>query len=197
MVAKLTVVQQAIFDKPVKHRHLKTLYMKGFVDGKPMNKMLVDGGASVNLMPYATFRKLGKGPGDLLETDMMLRDFGRNTSKTQGAMNVELTIGSKTLLTTFFVIDGKGSYSLLLGHDWIHANCCVPSTMHQCLIQWHGDDIEVVCANESVSIVIADLVFWELGDFECFSGKLWEGGFIKISNEGQQPMQAISSESLF
>ena len=47
MVAKLTVVQQAIFDKPVKHRHLKALYMKGFVDGKPMNKILVDGGASI------------------------------------------------------------------------------------------------------------------------------------------------------
>ena len=75
IVAKLTVIQQAIFDKLVKHRHLKDLYVRGFVDGKPMNKMLVDGGASVNLMPYTTFCKLGKGPGDLLETDMMLRDF--------------------------------------------------------------------------------------------------------------------------
>ena len=70
IVAKLMVVQQTIFDKPVKHRHLKALYMKGFVDGKPMNKMLVDGGASVNLMPYTTFRKLGKGLGDLIETDI-------------------------------------------------------------------------------------------------------------------------------
>ena len=34
IVAKLIVVQQAIFDKPVKHRHLKALYVKGFVDGK-------------------------------------------------------------------------------------------------------------------------------------------------------------------
>jgi hypothetical protein len=84
IVAKLTVVQQAIFDKPVKHRHLKALYMKGFVDRKPMNRMLVDGGAPINLMPYTTFRKLGKGPRDLLETDMMLRDFGGNTSKTRG-----------------------------------------------------------------------------------------------------------------
>ena len=108
IVAKLIVIQQAIFDKPVKHRHLKALYVKGFVDGKPMNKMLVDGGASVNLMSYTTFRKLGKGPGDLIETDMMLKDFGGNAFKTWGAMNVELTIGSKTLLTTFFVIDGKG-----------------------------------------------------------------------------------------
>ena len=107
MVAKLTVMQQAIFDRPVKHRHLKGLYMKGFVDGKPMNKMLVDGGAFVNLMPYTTFLKLSKGLGDLIETDMMLKDFRGNTSKTWGAINVELTIGSKTLLTTFFVIDGK------------------------------------------------------------------------------------------
>ena len=76
IVAKLTVVHQAIFDKPVKHRHLKALYVKGFVDGKPMSKMLVDGGASVNLMPNTTFRKLGKGPGDLIETYMMLKDFG-------------------------------------------------------------------------------------------------------------------------
>ena len=38
--------------------------------------MLIDGGTSVNLMPYTTFRKLGKGPGDLIETDMMLKDFG-------------------------------------------------------------------------------------------------------------------------
>ena len=84
IVAKLTVIQQAIFDKPVKHRHLKALYVKGFVDGKSMNKMLVDGGASINLMPYTTFRKLGKGPGDLMETNMMLKDFGGNASKTRG-----------------------------------------------------------------------------------------------------------------
>ena len=80
----MTVVHQAIFDKPVKHRHLKALYVRGFVDGKPMNKMLVDGGASVNLMPYTTFHKLGKGLGDLMETNMMLKDFGGNTSKTRG-----------------------------------------------------------------------------------------------------------------
>ena len=158
--------------------------------------MLVDGGASINLMPYTTFRKLGKGLGDLIETDMMLKDFGGNASKTQGAINIELTIGSKTLLTTFFVIDRKGSYSLLLGHDWIHANCCVPSTMHQCLIQWHGDDVELVHADESMSITTVDLVFWELGDFECFSGKIWEGGFIKINNESQQSIHVVGFENL-
>jgi hypothetical protein len=77
-------MQQAIFDKPNKHRHIKALYMKGFIDGKPMSKMLVDGGASINLMPYTTFRKLGKGLEDLIEIDMVLKDFGGNASKTRG-----------------------------------------------------------------------------------------------------------------
>ena len=56
--------------------------------------------------------------------------------------------------------------------------------MHQCLIQWHGDNVELVRADESMNIATADPVYWELEDFECFSSKLWEGGFIKISNEG-------------
>ena len=105
-------------------------------------------------------------------------------------MNIELTIGSKTLLTTFFIIDGKGSYSLLLGRDWIHANCCVPSTMHQCLIQWHGNDVELVYADDSVSITTTDPMYWELEDFECFSGKLWEEAslrsMMKANNRSKQ-----------
>ena len=171
--------------------------MKGFVDGKPMTKMLVDGGAAVNLMPYTTFRKLGEGPEDLLETDMMLKDFGGNASKTRGVVNIELTIGSKTLPTTFFVIDGKGTYSLLLGHDWIHANCFTPSIMHQCLIQQQGDNVEVVQANTSVSVATADSAYQEFEDCVCFSGRVQEGGVIKINDERQQPVQAMGSESLF
>ena len=76
MVAQLTLIQQDIFDKPIKHRHLKALYVKCFVDEKPMSKTLVDGGAFVNLMHYTTFCKLWKGLEDLIETDMMLKDFG-------------------------------------------------------------------------------------------------------------------------
>ena len=52
----------AIFEKPKdeKRQHLKALFLKGFVDGKPVTKMLVDGGAAVNIMPYVMLRKLGK-----------------------------------------------------------------------------------------------------------------------------------------
>jgi len=99
-----------------------------------MSKILVDGGAAINIMSYIVCRKLGKGDQDLTKTDMMLKDFEGNVSPIKGAICVELTIGSKTLPTTFIVISGKGAYNLLLGRGWIHVNCCIPSIMHQCLV---------------------------------------------------------------
>jgi len=162
-----------------------------------MTKMLVDSGAAVNVMPYTTFRKLSKGPEDFLKTDMMLRDFGGNVSHTRGAIHCELTIGTKTLLMTFFVIDGKGTYSLLLGRDWIHANCCVPSTLHQVLIQWNGDHAEVVPVDDSVSIAAADPAYWDFDQIECFFGKESAEDYIKINDDGQQLIRAVSFESNF
>jgi hypothetical protein len=50
----------------------------------------------------------------------------------------------------------QGNYSVILGRDWIHANRCVPSTLHQFLIQWIDDEIEVVHADASAYIALAD-----------------------------------------
>jgi hypothetical protein len=106
-------------------------------------------------------------------------------------------IGSKTLLTTFFVIEGKGAYSLLLGPDWIYANCCIPSTMHQQLIQWVDDDIEVVQADDSVSVANVEPAFWEYQGIDCFPGKDRGEGFVEPVSSDQQPIQAVGSYSNF
>jgi hypothetical protein len=48
--------KDAIFQKPKDAgNHLKALYMKGHINGKPIPQMLVDGGAIVNLMSYSLF----------------------------------------------------------------------------------------------------------------------------------------------
>jgi hypothetical protein len=74
----------------------------------------------------------------------------------RGVVSMELTVGSKSLATTFFVIEVQGNYSVILGRDWIHANRCVPSTLHQFLIQWIDDEIDVVHANASAYIALVD-----------------------------------------
>jgi hypothetical protein len=146
---------------------MRPLYLRGYVNRKPLTKMFVDGGAALNVLPYTTFRKLGMGLGDLTPMSIVLNDFARNPSDTKGCVHVDLMIGSKTLLTTFLVIEGKGAYSLLLGRDWIHANCCIPSTMHQQLVQWVDDDVEVVQADDSVSVADVEPAFWEYQGIDC------------------------------
>jgi len=99
----------AIFEKPSddERQHLKALLVKGRVEEQSISKVLIDVGAAINIMSYVVYRKLGKGDQDLTKTDMMLKDFEGNVSRVKGAICVELTIGSKTLPTTFFVINGE------------------------------------------------------------------------------------------
>jgi hypothetical protein len=69
---------------------------------------------------------------------------------------MELTVGSKSLATTFFVVEVQGNYSVILIRDWIHTNHCVTSTLHQFLIQWIDDEIEMVHTDVLTYITLAD-----------------------------------------
>jgi hypothetical protein len=90
----------------------------------------------------------------------------------RGVVSMELTVGSKSLVTTFFVVKVQGNYSVILGHDWIRANCCIPSTLHQFLVQWIDDEIEVVHTNASAYIALADaMADWQHGSTQCLLGK--------------------------
>jgi hypothetical protein len=115
LMAQLVLAKHATFDKPAKNRHMRPLYLRGYVNGKTLTKLFVDGGAAVNVMSYTTFRKLGMGPEDLTPTSIVLNDFAGNPSDTKGCVHVDLMIGSKTLLMTFFVIESKGAYSFVDG----------------------------------------------------------------------------------
>jgi hypothetical protein len=59
-------------------------------------------------------QKAWHGLGDLTPTSIVLNDFTGNPSDTKGCVHVDLMIRSKTLLTTFFVIEGKGHIACLL-----------------------------------------------------------------------------------
>jgi hypothetical protein len=118
--------------------------------------MLIDDGAAVNLMPYSIFKKLGREDDELMKTNLTLNGMGGNPMEARGVVSMELTVGSKSLATTFFIIEVQGNYSVILGRDWIHTNHCIPSTLHQFLIQWIDDKIEVVHADTSAYIALAD-----------------------------------------
>jgi hypothetical protein len=87
-----------IFEKPQakNYKHLKALYLKDYINGQPVNKMLVDTGAAVNIMPYSVLHRLGRSAGDLIKTNVTLSDFNGQTLEAQGILSVDLTVGNKT-----------------------------------------------------------------------------------------------------
>jgi hypothetical protein len=74
-----------------------------------------------------------RGHLDTTPIGHMLVDGG-DPMEAKGIICKELTVGSKTVPTAFFVVDVKVCYNMLLGRNWIHANECVPSTLNQCII---------------------------------------------------------------
>jgi hypothetical protein len=123
--------------------------------------MLVDKGVVVNVMSYATFKKIEKTDVELIKMNMTRTDIGGDGPiGPKGITSMELTVGSKMIPTTFFVMEVQGNYNTILGHDWIHANHCVPSTLHQFLIQWVGEEVEIVHADVSACIAMADSSSW-------------------------------------
>jgi hypothetical protein len=150
---------------------LKPLYIRGHLDGTPVARMLVDGGAAVNVMPYSTFKKPGKTDAELIKMNMMITCIrGDGSIGPMGIASMELTVGSKTTPTALFVVKIQGNYNAILGRDWIYANHCVPSTLHQFLIQWVGEEVKIMHADVSACVVTSNSSSWSHYNIKCLSG---------------------------
>ena len=98
-------------------RHIRPLCVRAHFNGKPMSKVLVNTGSAINVMPLRMLRALGRNIGDLIEIEVYISAFTRENSKTLGVLPINITVGSKTFLTTFFVINSNANYNALLGRD--------------------------------------------------------------------------------
>jgi hypothetical protein len=179
--------ERAVFEKPKNPgTHMKPLFIRGHLDGTPIGHMLIDGGASINILPLALFKKLGHVEGDHKRTNLSLSGFAGDPTEAKGIICKEPIVGSKTVHMAFFVVDVKGRYNMLLGWDRIHANECVPSTLHQCVIQWISDEVEEVQAYEEVCVAVAESQVDILGGkMECLSDKDLTGSdYISIGKDG-------------
>jgi hypothetical protein len=180
--------REAIFQKPKdSDNHLKALYVRGHINGKSVSRMLVDSRAIVNLMPYSLYKKLGGTDEEIIKTNMTVRGIGGGDPiGAKGVALMKLTVGSKTVATAFFVSEVQGNFNLILGHDWVHANQCVPSSFHQFLIQWIGDEVEVVRGDTSSFVGTADSELIGAHDhIKCLSGlDLTDYDLISCTKEG-------------
>jgi hypothetical protein len=62
----------------------------------------------------------------------------------------------------------------------------VPSTLHQCVIQWVGDEVEVVQADEDVCIAVTESqVDIHRGKMNCLTGRDLSGyDYVSVGQDG-------------
>jgi hypothetical protein len=110
------MAERTMFEKPDNPgAHMKPLFIRGHLDRTPIGHMLVDGGASINILPLSLFKKLGHVESDLKRTNLSLSGFEGDPTEVKGIIYKELMVGSKTVPTAFFTMDVKGCYNMLLG----------------------------------------------------------------------------------
>jgi hypothetical protein len=66
--------------------------------------------------------------------------------------------------------------------------------MHQCIIQWIGDSVEVVQGKTFLTVAATQAQGWTYDRGSCISGKTWDTKYLKVSNFGLKPVQAEGSD---
>ena len=54
--------------------------------------------------------------------------------------------------------------------------------MHQCLIQWIDDVVDIVSADSSFSVASAEAHTVSYDNVSCFSGQSWEKHFLRVTD---------------
>ncbi|WMV19001.1 hypothetical protein MTR67_012386 [Solanum verrucosum] len=106
---------------------------KGCIQEQHLNRILINGGSAVNIMPKVVSKKLRISIDKLSKSNLTIQGFNQGGQQSIGKIRVGLSIGDVKSNTLIHVIDAKTSYNLLLGSPWVHENEVVPSTLYQCM----------------------------------------------------------------
>ena len=141
-----------LFEKPdeIMKLHLRPLHIKANIAGKMVNRVLVNGGATINLLPESPLIKFGKMVDQLIKANVVVTNFIGKTSTSKRISMLNVRVETVDRVTPFVVVASKVGYNVLLGREWIHGAGIVSSTLYQKLIIWNEEgNIKVVYADDS------------------------------------------------
>jgi hypothetical protein len=70
----------------------------------------------------------------------------------------------------------------------------MPIVAYQCIIQWIRDSVEVVQGETSLTVVATEAQGWTYDRVSCIYEKAWDTKYLKVSDFGLKPVQAVSSD---
>jgi len=75
-------------------QHLKPLFIQAKINGVGFNKVLVDGGSTVNLLPQSILTKIGLCDTDLKPHNVVLTNYEGTLGHSLSAVKVGLVVGN-------------------------------------------------------------------------------------------------------
>jgi len=108
------------------NRYGRTLYYTGYIESTHIERIQVDPGSTLSIIPKRLLYFLGIPLSRLSTTTTTVYGFNAGSSHPLGKIRLQCQIGDLKSEVTCYVTDADTYYNLLLGRSWIHANWIVP-----------------------------------------------------------------------
>ncbi|KAL8088417.1 hypothetical protein AgCh_038265 [Apium graveolens] len=107
----------------VKFPHDDPLVITPIIGNNPVRRVLVDNGASVDILLHDTFLRMGYNDSQLTPTDMPIYGFAGVECPVEGIINLPTTIGQEprqaTQMLDFVVVKASSTYNAIMGRTGI------------------------------------------------------------------------------
>ncbi|KAK1369416.1 hypothetical protein POM88_035508 [Heracleum sosnowskyi] len=117
----------------VKFPHDDPLVIVPVIGNSETKRVLVDNGASVDILFHDAFIKMGYTDSQL-PSNMPIYGFNGVESKVEGTIQLPVTMGqgskTSTQMLNFIVINATSTYNAILGRTGLHAFKAVASSYH-------------------------------------------------------------------
>ncbi|XP_030934588.1 uncharacterized protein LOC115960030 [Quercus lobata] len=127
--------------------HNRPLFVTGYIREQEVNRILIDGGSAVNILPLKILKELGISLDELLPSKLMIQGFNQSGQRAIGKIRLHMLIGEMESSALFHVIDAKTTYKVLMGRPWLHEYGVVPSTYHQCFKYFQDGQVKKIVAD--------------------------------------------------
>ncbi|XP_017246612.1 uncharacterized protein LOC108218204 [Daucus carota subsp. sativus] len=119
----------------VKFPHDDPLVITPEIRNSSVKRVLVDSGASVDILFYDAYEKMGYAESQLTPSDSDMPIYGFNNAETRIKDMIQLPVmGTEprqaTCMLNFLVVKALSTYNAILGRTGIHAFKAIPSTYH-------------------------------------------------------------------
>lgn len=128
--------------------HNRPLFVSGDLAGERINRIMLDLGSAVNILPLKTLKRIGLCPTVLKSTNLVIQGFNQGSQRTMGTVSLDLDIQGFLTKVNYHVINAPTSYNLLLGRPWMHQYKVVASTVHQCFDVLSGRVMRRISADD-------------------------------------------------